>query len=215
MTYIIADNQYITRAGLLFLLQQQSEVTQLVIASNKQELIQQLRHHPEAAIILDYTLFDTSTADELLVIASRYDQVRWLLFSDELTSSFLRQIIYSSERFSIVMKEENETEINRALAALNGGDRYLSPQVVQQIEGELPQNNDSKPQPLTKSECAILKEIALGKSTKEIANEKNLSFHTVNSHRKNIFKTLKVNNAQEAVRQAIKSGIIELMEYYI
>ena len=46
MTYIIADNQYITRAGLLFLLQQQSEVTQLVIANNKQELIQQLRHHP-------------------------------------------------------------------------------------------------------------------------------------------------------------------------
>ena len=215
MTYIIADNQYITRAGLLFLLQQQSEVTQLVIANNKQELIQQLRHQPEAAIILDYTLFDTSTADELLVIASRYDQVRWFLFSEELTSSFLRQIIYGSERFSIVMKEENETEINRALAALNGGDRYLSPQVVHQIEGEQPQSQETKPQPLTKSECAILKEIALGKSTKEIANEKNLSFHTVNSHRKNIFRKLKVNNAQEAVRQAIKSGIIELMEYYI
>jgi DNA-binding CsgD family transcriptional regulator len=62
---------------------------------------------------------------------------------------------------------------------------------------------------------SILKEIALGKTTKEIAAERNLSFHTVNSHRKNIFRKLNVNNAHEATKYAMKAGIVDLVEYYI
>ena len=68
---------------------------------------------------------------------------------------------------------------------------------------------------LTPAERSILKEIALGKTTKEIAAERNLSFHTVNSHRKNIFRKLNVNNAHEATKYAMKAGIVDLVEYYI
>ena len=56
---------------------------------------------------------------------------------------------------------------------------------------------------------------ATGKTTKEIAAERNLSFHTVNSHRKNIFRKLGVNNAHEATKYAMKAGIVDLVEYYI
>ncbi len=59
------------------------------------------------------------------------------------------------------------------------------------------------------------KEIALGKTTKEIAAEKNLSFHTINSHRKNIFRKLGVNNVHEATKYAMRAGIVDLAEYYI
>ncbi|NLD23852.1 MAG: response regulator transcription factor, partial [Bacteroidales bacterium] len=53
---------------------------------------------------------------------------------------------------------------------------------------------------LTASEKKILHEIALGKTTKEIAVEKNLSFHTVNTHRRNIYSKLGVNSVNEATR---------------
>lgn len=59
---------------------------------------------------------------------------------------------------------------------------------------------------LTQTEKNILKEIALGKTTKEIAAEKNLSFHTINSHRKNIFRKLGVNNVHEATKYAMRAG---------
>jgi len=68
---------------------------------------------------------------------------------------------------------------------------------------------------LTNTEKIILKEIALGKTTKEIAAERNLSFHTVNSHRKNIFRKLEVNNVHEATKYAMRAGIVDLAEYYI
>ncbi|MDR0894995.1 MAG: LuxR C-terminal-related transcriptional regulator, partial [Prevotellaceae bacterium] len=51
--------------------------------------------------------------------------------------------------------------------------------------------------------------------TKEIAFEKNISFHTANTHRKNIFRKLEINNVHEAVKYAIRAGIFDVAEYYI
>lgn len=52
-------------------------------------------------------------------------------------------------------------------------------------------------------------------TTKEIAQKRVSSFHTVNTHRKNIFRKLNVNNAYEAVRYALRAGIVDAAEYYI
>jgi len=61
--YIIADNQDITKAGMMFLLSKQKDVSQLLAVDNKTELIRELRLHPQAVVILDYTLFDFAGAD--------------------------------------------------------------------------------------------------------------------------------------------------------
>ena len=177
--FIIADNQDITKAGMMFLLGRQKDTSLLLEADNKAELIQQLRLHPTAVVILDYTLFDFSGAEELMVLHERFKEADWLLFSDELSLPFLRQVLFSSMAFGVALKDNSKEEI------------------------------------LTAAERSILKEIALGKTTKEIAAERNLSFHTVNSHRKNIFRKLGVNNAHEATKYAMKAGIVDLVEYYI
>ena len=51
--YIIADNQDITKAGMMFLLSKQKDVSQLLAVDNKTELIRELRLHPQAVVILD------------------------------------------------------------------------------------------------------------------------------------------------------------------
>ncbi len=79
----------------------------------------------------------------------------------------------------------------------------------------LPLRHTLKDDLLTPAERKCTEKIALGKTTKEIAAEKNLSFHTVNSHRKNIFRKLGVNNVHEATKYAMKAGIVDLVEYYI
>ena len=53
--FIIADNQDITKAGMMFLLGRQKDTSLLLEADNKAELIQQLRLHATAVVILDYT----------------------------------------------------------------------------------------------------------------------------------------------------------------
>ena len=204
---------------MMFLLSKQKDTALLLEADNKAELIQQLSLHPEAVVILDYKLFDFTGADELIVLHERFKTADWLLFSDELSVSFLRQVLFSSMAFGVVLKDNSREEILTALQCASRKERFICNHVSNLLLSG--NNQPAAPHPalqdalLTPAERSILKEIALGKTTKEIAAERNLSFHTVNSHRKNIFRKLSVNNAHEATKYAMKAGIVDLVEYYI
>lgn len=217
--FIIADNQDITKAGMMFLLSRLKEASLLQEAGNKAELVQQLRLHPASIVILDYTLFDFSGAEELMVLHERFKEADWLLFSDELNLPFLRRMLFGSTAFGVVLKDNSKEEILTALQCTLRKERFICNHVSNLLltangssfsSSPTPKNN-----PLTTAERNILREIALGKTTKEIAAERNLSFHTINSHRKYIFRKLGVNNVHEAIKYAMKTGIVDLIEYYI
>lgn len=220
--YIIADNQDITKAGLMFLLTgyvAHKEMPLLLEAATKAELIKELRSHPQAVVIVDYTLLDFGGADELIILQERFKEVDWLLFSDELSVGFLRQMLLGSAVFGVVMKDSATDEILSALRCTTRKERFICNHVSNLLlTGSSASSAYQAPQEnhlLTPTEKAILKEIALGKTTKEIAAAKNLSFHTINSHRKNIFRKLSVNNVHEATKYAMRAGIVDLAEYYI
>lgn len=203
----------------MFLLSRQKDTALLLEADNKAELIQQLRLHPGAVVILDYTSFDFVSSDELIVLHERFKEADWLLFSDELSIGFLRQVLFSSMSFGVVLKDNSKEEILTALQCASRKERFICNHVSNLLLSGNSQTSLLHPiqqnDLLTPAERSILKEIALGKTTKEIAVERNLSFHTINSHRKNIFRKLGVNNAHEATKYAMKAGIVDLVEYYI
>jgi len=211
--YIIADNQDITKAGTLFLLGGLKGVGNITEADSRAELIKELRTYPEAVVILDYTLFDFSGAEELLILNERFPKASWVLFSDELSEEFVKRVLYSSQQFSFVMKDNSKEEITSALQCAMHKERFICNHISNMLIGK--QSSAPVENVLTNTEKIILKEIALGKTTKEIAAERNLSFHTVNSHRKNIFRKLEVNNVHEATKYAMRAGIVDLAEYYI
>lgn len=212
---IIADNQDITKAGILYLTDRIPDFPLVTEAADKQELLQLLQRYPQAVVLLDYTLFDLAGADELLIIQERFKQVSWILFSDELSEDFIRRILFSSEAFSIVLKDASSDEIRAALQSALRSERFI----CQQIHHLLSNKNlirEPKEHPvLTFTEKEILKAIALGKTTKEIASERFSSIHTITTHRKNIFRKLEVNNVHEATKYALRAGIVDTTEYYI
>ena len=110
---------------MIFLLSKQKDTALLLEADNKAELIQQLRLHPEAVVILDYTLFDFTGADELIVLHERFKTADWLLFSDELSVGFLRQVLFSSMAFGVVLKDNSKEEILTALQCASRKERFI------------------------------------------------------------------------------------------
>ena len=58
-------------------------------------------------------------------------------------------------------------------------------------------------------------DIAMGLTTREIAEKRFSSFHTVNTHRKNIFRKLGVHTIHEATKYALRAGLIDASDYYI
>lgn len=93
------------------------------------------------------------------------------------------------------------------------GERLVSQRAMEVIISG--REEEEKPDLLTATETEIVKAIAQGKTTKEIAAERFSSIHTVTTHRKNIFRKLGVNTAHEVVKYAIRSGLVDTSEFYI
>jgi DNA-binding NarL/FixJ family response regulator len=211
MTLIIADNQDITRAGMIYI--SNRIFSSIKEVRTKNELIQQLSECPDAVTVLDYTLLDIS-ADYLLILQERFKQVNWVLFSDSLSEDFIRRMAFSGKSFSIVLKDVAMDEIEDALRHARHSEQYICRQLATWLFAKEAKNGEEA-SPLTVTEKELLKAIALGKTTKEIAAERFLSVHTVMTHRKNIVRKLKVNNAHEATKYALRAGVLDTVEYYI
>ena len=211
--YIIADNQELTRFALESLLQK-DEGNVVYRAFDKARLVELLKENESAVVLLDYTLFDFADEDQLLIIAERFSLSQWILISDDLTPQFIRRVVYSSHQFSVVYKDGPLSELREALSAVNRHTRYLSQRALESIITQQQQDEEA-PSILTTTEMEIVRGIALGKTTKEIAAERFSSIHTVTTHRKNIFRKLGINTAHEAVKYALRAGLIDPSEFYI
>ena len=211
--YILADNQELTRFALESLLQQDQENV-VYRASDKAGLVATLKEHESAVVLLDYTLFDFADEDQLLIVAERFSLSEWILLSDELTPQFLRRVVYSSHQFSIVFKDGSLKDIRDALDAVSRHNRHISQRALEVIINQQ-QEDEEHPSILTETETEIVRAIAQGKTTKEIANERFSSVHTITTHRKNIFRKLGVNTAHEVIKYALRAGLVDSSEFYI
>lgn len=165
-------------------------------------------------MILDYTHFDFVGEAELYILASRFPYSRWILFSEELSADFVGRIVTTSQQYSILFKESPMSEIRECIRYASSNKRYICQQAASLLVTSH-QQLDPTAGLLTKTETEILRDIALGLTTKDIAEKRVSSFHTVNTHRKNIFRKLSVNNVHEATRYALRAGIVDEAEYYI
>ena len=211
--YIIADNQELTRFALESLIKR-DEANVVYKASDKAGLVELLKEHEAAIVLLDYTLFDFADEDQLLIVAERFALSQWILISDELTPQFLRRVVYASHQFSIVFKDGSMKDIRDALDAVSRHSRHISQRALETIITHQ-QEEDERPSILTETETEIVRAIAQGKTTKEIAVERFSSVHTITTHRKNIFRKLGINTAHEVIKYALRAGLIDSSEFYI
>ena len=211
--YILADNQELTRFALESLIHQKGE-NEIFKANDKAGLVQLLKEHENAVVLLDYTLFDFADEDQLLIVAERFALSEWILISDELTPQFLRRVVYSSHQFSIVFKDGLLKDVRDALDAVSRHNRHISQRALEVIINQQ-QEDEEHPSILTETETEIVRAIAQGKTTKEIANERFSSVHTITTHRKNIFRKLGVNTAHEVIKYALRAGLVDSSEFYI
>ncbi|MDD3195832.1 MAG: response regulator transcription factor [Paludibacter sp.] len=214
-TILLADNQDLTKAGWLYLLQL-AGIHAFEEVIDKKALIQLCLTYPGAVIILDYTLFDFEQEDELIILHEKYPETDWIICAESLTDNFIRNLIFKTNRFSIILKDSSSEDLQSALKMALRRQRYISSAISNRMfENNRQQHTVTPPSTLTATEKEILKELAMGKSTREIASQRNISTHTVMTHRKNIFRKIEVNTVYEATKYAMKTGLVDLSEYYI
>jgi len=106
-----------------------------------------------------------------------------------------------------VRKDAEPEVLLAAVRAVARGKTYIDPSVSGQILRAAAPNDD-----LTPREIEVLRQLALGRSNKEIADALSIGDETVKSHVGNVFSKLQVENRAQAIVQALKRGLVALEE---
>jgi DNA-binding NarL/FixJ family response regulator len=212
---VIADSQFLITESLKYLLQNDPRFYLFNVVVEKKELIAELTGKNVSLLIIDPAFIDLSGLSELKEIISKFPGLKLLV----LTNGLSRSEMVECNRMGIndiLLKSAGREEFFDALSATISGRKYYSGELLDLLfEANEKKGLGEETGQLTVSEMDIVRLISEGFTTKEIAQKKYISIHTVITHRKNIFRKLGVTSVSELIMYAVKSGWINLIEYHI
>ena len=125
--------------------------------ADKTELIEQLKQNGEAVVVLDYTLFDINDIEELEILHERFPLAKWILFSFDLSSDFVRRAIALTPLFSVLLKDSSLSEICDCLRYAARGQRFICQRMAEILLAPA-QDRMAEDARLTRTEMEILKD---------------------------------------------------------
>jgi DNA-binding NarL/FixJ family response regulator len=212
---LIADSQYLITESLKHILQEDSRFLVGSVVMEKSELTKELAREKTSLLIIDPSFIELASFADIKEIRNIYPHLKFLVITNGLTGSEMLELNKLGIT-DIILKTAGREEIFEALAATLKGKKYYSSELLDLLfEFTEKKNTSEESGQLTASEMEIVRLISEGLTTKEIALRKYISFHTVITHRKNIFRKLGVSSVSELIMYALKSGWINIIEYHI
>lgn len=199
---LVVDDHPVVLKGLEMMLTQAGYG--VITADSAETAVSSAGKNPAVrAYIIDMSINDMADGLELAkTLRQEYKDCPTVIYTmhDELWNISALQ---DSGVEGIVLKSDDLTEITKAVEAVINGDKYFS-ESFRKGCADL-ENHEKLLSPL---DSEILSDISIGMTNKDIAGKCNISEKSVEYHRKNIMKKLSVKNINEAVRLAVKTGII-------
>ena len=212
---IIADDQFLIIEALQKLLLDEFHIMVISAVSCKQELVKTLVDYPGSLVIMDHNHIDFENIAEIGNLIIKKHDAGVLILVNSLQKNELAELSAMGIK-NILLKTADRDEVITGIKSALSGKKYYCQEVLGLITDVHQEKQTAKEHTnLTLSEIEIVKAIAEGYTTKQIAAKKFVSYHTVMTHRKNIFRKLRINNASELVMLAIRKGIIDIIDYQI
>ena len=173
-------------------------------AENVAQALDFLHHHSDEVdlILLDYFLPDGTGMDVLKVAKQRFPRIKVLLVSGEDNNPELDAMIHEGLN-GFVSKDVTPQGLATVITSVFAGKDYFGHD-SEELSSEGVQKNES----LTQRELDIIRLCALGKTSKEIADELFISARTVESHKNKIFNKLGCDSTTEMVNYAFLNGLV-------
>jgi DNA-binding NarL/FixJ family response regulator len=212
---LIADSQFLITESLKFILSNEGRFKVISIIAEKNELLKALKSGNISLLIIDHSLVDIASINDLKEIKSSFPGLKVLVITNNVSKAELQELNYAGIN-DIILKTVDRKELFDAIDSALKGKKYYSGELLDiLLEVDQKKNSIKDTGQLTISEIEIVRLISEGLTTKEIALRKFISYHTVISHRKNIFRKLGVTSISELIMYSIKAGWINTIEYYI
>ncbi|HEX7954105.1 MAG TPA: response regulator transcription factor [Burkholderiales bacterium] len=206
---VLADDHNLVRSGLKSLLSGMTGVEVVAEATNGREAVALAGSLRPDVVLMDIGMKELNGIEAAAIIARDHHSVRVIILSMHDTQDFVSQALKAGAA-GYVLKDAAPLELEFALQAVTRGETYLSPRVSSQVVQSYirPPDFESGLEALTSRQREILKAIATGRTTKQIAYDLGLSIKTIETHRAQIMERLKIHDVAGLVRFSIRIGLI-------
>ncbi len=208
---MLADDHVMLRDGIRKIINETRGMEVVAEASDGLELLSLLKQNPVDMVILDISMPRLRGIEAAQEIRKSHPQIKTLFLSMYKKEEYLHLALSAGAK-GYLLKEDTGSELIHAINAIRNGKTYLSPLISKDIPDDLISicRSDGRlaNDRLTPRERQVLKLIAEGKTSKEIAALLFISIHTVNNHRKNIKKKINVLKSADMVKYAIQQGYV-------
>jgi DNA-binding NarL/FixJ family response regulator len=212
---VLADSQFLVTEALKAIFADHEKYVLVETTNSSYQLNKILECNKTHVLITDFSLMDYDSVQDLQNIKLQYPKISIVVLTNALNRIEFMELSKAGIK-NIITKITDREELFEAIEAASKGKKYYSTEILDLlIELHDKKNVVNEPNQLTASETEIVKLISEGLTSKAIADRKNISFYTVMTHRKNIFRKLGIKNSSELLMYAMKSGIIDTLEYYI
>ncbi len=201
---VLADDHVLTRRTLRLLLDAESDVEVVAEADDHMATVRHLHGHEPDVLVLDLRMPDGSGIETVRSLCARVPQTRIVVLTMTDDPSFAQRLL-AAGACAFVVKELADTELVQAVRAAAAGDEYVSPAVAARLDALHRALTDHK---LSPREVEVLRLIALGHTSVEIAQRLHLSPRTIETHRAHIHKKLALKTRAELVHYALRRGLI-------
>lgn len=203
---VLADDHVLVRSGLRALVEQVPGYEVVGEAGDGEALLEAVEAHQPDLAIVDIQMPHLGGIDALDRIKRGASAPKVLILSMHSADDYVLRALRSGAD-GYLLKDAAASELGKALDTLQRGERYLSPKVSETL-ANVSHRLDESPPALSPRQREVLRLIARGRATKEIAFELGLSPKTVESHRAQIMERLGIRDIAGLVRYALRNGLI-------
>jgi two-component system response regulator NreC len=204
---VLADDHAAMRQSLRLLLDGEADIDVIAETDSLQSVIGHVRARRPDVLVLDLGMPDHSSGIEVLNRLNREARdtsIVVLTMNDD--PAFAKRAL-DNGAVGLVLKEMADSDLPAAVRDASRGRRYVSPLLAAKLSGGMPEEDGNK---LTPREREVLRLIALGHTSVEIAQKLGLSPRTIETHRARIHRKLGLDTRAELVHYALRHELLRL-----
>jgi two-component system response regulator NreC len=212
MRVLLADDHTLVRTGLRLLLETLPEVIVAGEAADATEALRQATDLRPDVVLMDLVMPGMTPIDAIREITERLPETRVLVVSMHAEDAYVGKAL-SAGAAGYLLKGADKAELAHALTVVARGETYISPAIARAVVDALRASNAEIGRPslesLTARQREVLKLVAQGLSTRQVAGRLGVSAKTVEAHRAAIMDRLGIRDIAGLVRFAVATGLVQ------
>ena len=209
---LLADDHAIVREGVRHIIERESDLEVVGEASDGREAVALTEQLEPDIVLMDLTMPELGGLEATAILQDRFPDVRVLVLTMHESHDYFFQVLKAGAS-GYLLKGASGAELLAALRAVNGGDVYIQPSVATRLVVDYLRHIDRAEEKaqydgLTERERQILRLIAEGSTSQQIADSLTLSVNTVNTHRRHVMEKLNLHNRADLIRYAVRKGLV-------